>query len=67
MFLGGVITQWLDWRWAFFINVPLALAVLIASPTILRKGARRSGRVDVAGALVGTAALVLSVYAIVGG
>ncbi len=66
VFLGGVITQWLDWRWAFFINVPLALAVLIASPTILRKGARHSGRVDVAGALVGTAALVLSVYAIVG-
>jgi EmrB/QacA subfamily drug resistance transporter len=66
VFLGGVITQWLDWRWALFINVPLALVVLAASPVVLRKSVRQSGGIDVAGALLGTAALVLSVYAIVG-
>lgn len=66
VFLGGVITHWLDWRWAFFINVPLALVVLVASPMVLRKSARQPGRLDVAGALLGTSALVLAVYALVG-
>ena len=43
---------------AFFINVPLAIAELAASPVLLRKGTRPAGRLDLAGALLGTAALV---------
>ncbi len=65
VFLGGVITQWLSWRWTFLVNVPLALLVLLAAPLLLRPGLVRRGAVDVAGALTVTAALVLAVYAIV--
>ncbi len=66
VFLGGIITHWLDWRWAFLVNVPLVLAVLIASPQVLARGTKRPGQVDYLGAFLGTSALVLAVYAIVG-
>ncbi|MEV7201821.1 MFS transporter [Streptomyces griseoluteus] len=33
--LGGVLTDLLSWRWAFFVNVPVALAVLLLAPTVV--------------------------------
>ena len=65
VFLGGVITEWISWRWTFLINVPVALLVLVAVPALLPAAARRRGRVDMAGALTITAALSLAVYATV--
>jgi len=40
--LGGVITEWLSWRWVLFINVPIGLAVVAIAPLFV--GATRSGR-----------------------
>lgn len=65
VFLGGVITEWLSWRWTFLVNVPVGLLVLAATTAWLPRGARRRGSVDVAGALTVTGALALAVYAIV--
>jgi EmrB/QacA subfamily drug resistance transporter len=65
VFLGGVITEWLSWRWTFLINVPLGVLVLASSPALLRPGLVRRGSVDYAGALAVTGALVVAVYAIV--
>ncbi|WP_407361495.1 DHA2 family efflux MFS transporter permease subunit [Microbacterium sp. LBN7] len=62
--LGGVLTATLGWQSVFFVNVPVGAIVLIAIPLLItRDDARASGRLDVAGAVTVTAALV----ALVGG
>lgn len=67
VFLGGVLTASLDWRWVFLVNVPIALIVLVASRGILPAGVRRPGRLDLAGAGAVTAALSLAVFGIARG
>jgi EmrB/QacA subfamily drug resistance transporter len=67
VFLGGVLTAWVDWSWVFLINVPIGIAVLALSGVVLPKGdnKRQSGRVDYPGAFSITGALILLAYAIV--
>jgi EmrB/QacA subfamily drug resistance transporter len=68
VFLGGIITAWVDWSWVFLINVPIGIAVLALSDVVLPRGnniKKQTGRVDYPGALSITSALVLLVYAIV--
>lgn len=65
VFLGGVITEWMSWRWTFLVNVPLGVLVLAATPAWLPRGARRPGSIDIGGALSVTAAVALAVYTIV--
>ena len=65
--VGGPITDGLGWEWIFFINVPVALAVVALSPALLRESrdAGHGRQFDVAGAVTITAALVALVYAVV--
>ena len=67
--LGGVLTDVLNWHWIFLVNVPIGVAVFVASLRVLPTAARPAspGRLDVAGAFVVTASLMLAVYAIVNG
>jgi EmrB/QacA subfamily drug resistance transporter len=66
--LGGVLTGLLSWHWIFLVNVPIGAAVLLASPRMLPASAARAtrGRLDVAGAVLVTGAVMTAVYAIVG-
>jgi EmrB/QacA subfamily drug resistance transporter len=65
--LGGILTDTIGWEWIFFLNVPVALAVIAVAPALLSEsradGAQR--RFDLAGALTVTAGLALLVYALV--
>jgi MFS family permease len=61
--LGGALTGLLDWRWVFFINIPIGLAVL-AGTGALPEGGRGRGRLDIPGAVSGTGAMVGLVYGI---
>ena len=65
VFLGGVITEWLSWRWVFLINIPVALFVLSFSTSYLLQGIRNKERIPVGSALLLTASLTIMVYAIV--
>ena len=65
VFLGGIITAYVDWSWVFLINVPIGIAVLALTWTLLPQGTRQKGRVDYPGAFSITGALILLVYAIV--
>jgi MFS family permease len=60
--LGGVITEWLSWRWVLFINVPIGLAVLAVTPLFVGETPRLPGRFDLAGALTATAGVTALVY-----
>jgi MFS family permease len=61
--IGGIITQYLTWRWIFFINVPIGILLFVASRHLLTERMRRGqGRFDPAGAAllgIGLAALIL--------
>ena len=67
--LGGVLTNAYDWHWNFLVNVPIGVVVFGLSFALLpAAGARPAGeQLDVAGATTITAALLLAVYAVVGG
>lgn len=63
--LGGILTATLGWQWVFFVNVPVGAIVLVAIPLLItRDGARATGRLDAAGAVTVTAALVALVGAL---
>jgi EmrB/QacA subfamily drug resistance transporter len=65
VFLGGVLTEWADWRWVFLINVPVGLVALAASGRLLPAAVPRRGRIDLAGAIAVTGAISLAVFGIV--
>jgi EmrB/QacA subfamily drug resistance transporter len=63
--LGGVITEWVSWRWVLFINVPIGVAVALATPLFLPESVRQPGHFDAVGALTSTAGMASLVYGII--
>src|ERR671930_2124384 len=67
--LGGVLTDVISWHWIFLVNFPVGVTVVALSLRLLpaARGLAATRRLDVAGAVTVTAALMLAVYAIVNG
>jgi len=62
LLLGGILTTYVSWRWVFFVNAPIGIVVAAAAPRVLAESPRRPGRIDIAGAITGTAGVALLVY-----
>ena len=66
-FVGGYLIDSVSWRLAFFINLPLAVGVLVASRHVPESRAAGAPRLDLAGAVTASAGLALSTYALIEG
>jgi EmrB/QacA subfamily drug resistance transporter len=67
--LGGLLTNAFSWHWIFLVNLPIGIAIFVACLRLLPADAvpARRERLDVGGALTITAALMVAVYAVIGG
>ena len=67
--LGGILTDVLDWHWVFLVNIPIGIAVIVLSLRLLPgdHAPAAEQKLDVAGAVTVTSALMIAVYAIVNG
>jgi EmrB/QacA subfamily drug resistance transporter len=65
--VGGLLTEYAGWRWVMFVNVPMTVGALtLAVRAVPREPATgRTGRLDVAGAALGTAGIGLLVFGVV--
>jgi EmrB/QacA subfamily drug resistance transporter len=59
---GGVLTEYLSWRWVLFVNVPIAVAIALLVPLYLTESERQPGRFDIAGAVTSTLGMSSLVY-----
>ncbi|MFF0434570.1 MFS transporter [Streptomyces sp. NPDC004327] len=59
---GGLLVEWLNWRWVFFVNVPIALLIAFLTPRHVKESERHPGHFDVLGAVTSTLGMVALVY-----
>ena len=63
LLLGGVLTEYADWRWCFWVNLPVAvLAIVLAIPIVPESKAPGDTSYDVPGAVLVTLGLASFVY-----
>ncbi|WJY50932.1 MFS transporter [Streptomyces chengbuensis] len=64
LILGGFLTEYLDWRWTFYVNIPFAVVAAVGAWLVIREpaGGRNRSPLDVPGVLLSTLGLVALVY-----
>ncbi|MEU0073459.1 MFS transporter [Streptomyces sp. NPDC006332] len=63
--LGGLLTEYLDWRWTFFVNIPFAVIAAAGAYLVIREpsGSRNRSPLDIPGVVLSILGLVTLVYA----
>lgn len=62
---GGLLTEYLNWRWCLFVNIPIALGAATGAFYLLKRDHIEKGhrvRLDLPGALLGCGGLLAIVY-----
>ncbi|WP_432138493.1 MULTISPECIES: MFS transporter [unclassified Streptomyces] len=64
LILGGFLTEYLNWRWTFFVNIPFAVVAALGAYFVIREpeGGRNRNPLDIPGVLLSTLGLVALVY-----
>ncbi|MFD3529927.1 MFS transporter [Streptomyces sp. NPDC058664] len=64
LILGGFLTEYLNWRWTFFVNIPFAVVAAIGAYLVIREpaGGRNRSTLDIPGVILSTLGLVALVY-----
>ncbi|UGY91908.1 MFS transporter [Streptomyces gobiensis] len=64
LILGGVLTEYLDWRWTFYVNIPFAVVAAAGALLVIREPAEARNRssLDIPGVVLSTLGLVALVY-----
>lgn len=65
LLVGGGLTEWVSWRAAFLVNVPIAVAMIIGARAVLTHTAGQKGRFDVVGAVSATLGVGALVFGII--
>ncbi|MEU6660625.1 MFS transporter [Streptomyces sp. NPDC046821] len=64
LILGGFLTEYLNWRWTFFVNIPFAIIAAVGAYFVVREpaGSRNRSSLDIPGVVLSTLGLVSLVY-----
>ncbi|MEU6125102.1 MFS transporter [Streptomyces sp. NPDC047123] len=64
LILGGFLTEYLNWRWTFFVNIPFAVIAALGAYFVIREpaGGRNRSPLDIPGVVLSTLGLVALVY-----
>ncbi|MGW2558144.1 MFS transporter [Streptomyces sp. NPDC001514] len=64
LILGGFLTEYLDWRWTFYVNIPFAVVAAAGAYFVIREpaGGRNRSSLDIPGVILSTLGLVALVY-----
>ncbi|MEA2922727.1 MAG: hypothetical protein QOF07_2692, partial [Bradyrhizobium sp.] len=64
LLLGGILTQYLSWRWVLLVNIPIAAIGIFGALTVVRDSAstHHRPRIDIPGVILASVGLVSLVY-----
>jgi EmrB/QacA subfamily drug resistance transporter len=62
LLLGGILTNYLSWRWVLFVNVPIGIVLMVGAFLYVHESERLKGKFDFLGALLSVAGMVATVY-----
>jgi EmrB/QacA subfamily drug resistance transporter len=64
LIVGGFLTEYLNWRWTFFVNIPFAVVAALGALFVIREpqGGRNRSPLDIPGVVLSSLGLIALVY-----